>query len=107
MVKKYTKNCPQCNEKQTYTRQDHFNYAKKLNRVCRSCSNKTEGQNCHLGCYKEIAYSWFNKVSREASARGLIFELTIQDIWCMLEEQNYKCNLSGVPIAFVRKASGN
>jgi len=92
---------------QTYTRVDHYNHAKNLNRVCRACSNKTEGQNSHLGCYKEIAYSWFNKISREAASRGLVFELSIEDVWGMLEEQEFKCNLSGVPIFFIRKANGN
>jgi hypothetical protein len=106
-VKKFKKNCPNCNTEQTYTRKDHYTHAKKLNRICRACSNKTEGQNCHMGCYKEIAFSWFNKISRDASARGLIFELSIEDIWLMLEEQNFKCNLSGVSIMFNRKASGN
>jgi hypothetical protein len=103
----YSKNCPECGAQQTYSRRDHYTHAVRLDRVCRACSNKTEGQNSHKGCYKEIAHSWFNKISREAEARGLVFELSIEDIWTMLDEQQHKCKLSGVPIEFIRKANGN
>ena len=104
---KFTKNCPECGALQTYSRADHYNTAKRLNRVCRTCSNQTEGQNGFMGCYEEIAYSWFYKISREAEARGLVFELSIEDIWTLLEEHEHKCNLSGMPIGFSRRANGN
>jgi len=54
----------------------------------------------HKRGYRDISYSWFRRLEKNAVQRGLEFNLTIEDIWTLYEKQNGKCLLSGLPIQF-------
>lgn len=50
--------------------------------------------------YKSIpAYYWYN-LRKNAQTRKLIFDISPEDVWCILEKQKFKCALSGLPIDF-------
>lgn len=50
--------------------------------------------------YKDISGIIWSKIKRDAKARGIQFDLNIEDLWGLLESQNRKCKLSGISIGF-------
>lgn len=95
--KTYTKNCPSCGSLQTYGRKCHLDEATRGNWKCKSCSNK---DNNFKGKYHAIPHTWFATKQRGGISRGYQWELTIEDIWNLYEEQEGVCALSGVPIGW-------
>jgi len=64
---------------------------------------KVTGKNS--GCYKgyeEIRGTYWNGVKRQASERGLEFNVDISVAWNIYLKQGKKCSLSGLPINFGR-----
>jgi hypothetical protein len=97
---KYTKNCPKCGSIQSYGRKGHLEEAIKGNWKCRSCSSH---DNNFKGKYKFIPYTWFNMKQKSGISRGYAWDLTIEYIWNMYEEQEGVCSLSGIPIGWAKK----
>lgn len=96
----FTKNCPQCEAQQTYSRKDHYESAIRGNWLCRKCSSsKNKGH----GRYEDILYSWFDVKKRSAKDRGYSWDITIEDVWAMYVEQDKKCALSGADIGWSKK----
>jgi hypothetical protein len=54
--------------------------------------------------YKDISGIIWSKIKRDAKARGIQFDLNIEDLWELLESQNRKCKLSGLELSFRKKA---
>lgn len=52
--------------------------------------------------YREITGSFWSKLKRRCSIRGLGFNLDIKEAWQLYEKQNGLCALSGVEIFFPR-----
>ena len=98
--KTYTKNCPVCNAEQSYGRLDHYKSAVRGNWKCKSCSGHV---NNFKGKYHSIPYTWFATKQRGGISRGYQWDLTIEDIWNMYEEQGGVCALSGIPIGWSAK----
>lgn len=98
--KTYTKNCPSCGSLQSYGRKGHLDDAVRGNWKCRSCSNH---DNNFKGKYNAIPYAWFNVKQKSGISRGYQWELTIEDIWKIYEDQEGVCALSGVPIGWADK----
>lgn len=48
----------------------------------------------------ELTLSYFNQVKRNASKRGLVFDVTMEQIWNLFVSQKSKCKLSGMEISF-------
>jgi hypothetical protein len=92
----YTKECPKCTSTQIYSTSNTLSRAIKGNYICKQCSDEIKG----LGLYKEVPYKWFNKVTRDAINRHKTFNITIQDVWEIYEEQGRLCALSGRPIGW-------
>lgn len=50
--------------------------------------------------YEDIPLSKFNYIKLDADKRGLLFDITIEQIWNLYLEQDKKCALSGTEIIF-------
>lgn len=50
--------------------------------------------------YNDISGSFFKKFIRQAHARNIHVEISVEDIWEKYENQNHKCNLSDIDILF-------
>ena len=96
---RWYKPCSKCGKMCDYLRYHYAFQSYKLNKKCKSCSNK-ETDNCHRGWYKGIRISWFNKFKVSAEYRGLEFNITMDDVAELIEKQIFKCALSGWDISF-------
>jgi len=95
----YYKPCPKCGELQSYLRKGYAEESLRLNKLCKVCSNKTT-ENSHRGWHRDIRISWFNKFKTGAETRGLVWEVTLDDIADVMEQQDFRCALTGEPIEF-------
>lgn len=59
---------------------------------CKSCSKSNN--------FNTFAISYFNKIKARANKLNLEFNLTIEFLWLLYEDQNRKCALSNLPIEF-------
>jgi hypothetical protein len=101
---RYYKPCPECKEMQSYLRKNYAEESLKLNKLCKSCSNK-KTDNCHRGWHRGIRISWYNKFKTGAETRGLEWSLTPDDVADLMEFQNSKCALTGWSIEFPERGS--
>lgn len=87
------------------------------NKKIKSCGcqkNLSKEESKSFTGYKEISGKFFSRIKRTASGgtnkRKRIckdFNLTIQFLWDLYEQQNRKCALSGLPITFDSKSELN
>lgn len=96
---RYSKSCPKCGVEQTYLRKNYAEASLREKKVCRGCSNR-ETENCHRGIYRGVRISWFNKFKTSARLRGLDWEVTLDDVADLYEQQGGCCALTGWSIAF-------
>lgn len=96
---RWIKPCPSCGDMQDYLRKNYAQQSLDLNKTCKKCSNRTT-ENSHRGMYNLIRLSWFTKSEKGAALRGLIFNITIEDIWFMYTAQEGRCALSGISIGW-------
>lgn len=96
---RYYKPCPSCKELQSYLRRNYAVESLRLNKECKSCSNK-HTENCHRGWHRGIRISWFNQFKTSAEVRGILWELTLDDVADLMETQGNKCALTGWDIEF-------
>ncbi len=95
---KFWKACPDCGAQQSYARRDHATQMLRLNTSCNSCGTRKRGAR-HTGIHCGVSVSYFENKRKDAQARGYAFDITIDDIADLLEEQMYLCALTGVPIS--------
>lgn len=96
---RWCKPCSLCGLEQDYLRRNYAVHSFRLNKACKACSNKIT-ENCHRGFHGTIRASWFNKCKVGADTRGIVWDLTIEDVWSLYEKQQGVCALSGLPIAW-------
>lgn len=96
---RWHKPCPECNQIQSYLRRGYAELSAKLNKTCKSCSNK-KTENSNRGYYQDIRISWFKKYELSAALREIEFEITIEDVWNKYILQNKVCALSGIQIGW-------
>jgi hypothetical protein len=48
----------------------------------------------------------YNRYKRAAHMRGLVFDVTIEDLWALFEKQGRACALTGLPLEFNMKTAG-
>lgn len=96
---RWYKPCPSCGNLQDYLRRNYAEESLRLNKLCKSCSNKLT-DNCHRGLYNDIRLSWFNKFKSSAEIRNLEFKITVEYLWEIFKDQDFKCALTGWPIGW-------
>jgi hypothetical protein len=57
--------------------------------------------------YKLISGAYWDRIQKQAESRGLLFNVTKEEVWNLYEEQNKKCALTGFDITFSKMKSGN
>lgn len=97
--KRYYKPCPKCGDVQNYLRLSYAKESLRLKKVCKKCSNR-DTNNCHRGYYNDMPITWFNKVRLSAEVRGLEFSITMEDVYSLIVENDFKCALSDMDISF-------
>lgn len=96
---RWYKSCPTCGNLQSYLRKNYAEQSYKLNKECKSCSNKRT-ENCSRGFYKDIRLSWFYKFQKSAELRKLEFDIDPEYLWSIFVEQDFRCALTGWPIGW-------
>lgn len=96
---RYAKNCPKCNQQQTYLRKWYAEASLREGKLCKKCiqnNPSTNGVHTHRG----IRVSWLKKFETSAVLRGIPWEITVDDVADLYEEQEGKCALTGWSIGF-------
>jgi hypothetical protein len=101
---RWIKPCLECGEMQDYLRKTYAEESLRLNKTCKKCSNR-KTENSHRGMYNLIRISWFEKFKSSAALRGLVFDISIEDVWFLYTAQEGKCALSGLPIGWAEVGS--
>jgi hypothetical protein len=96
---RWVKPCPSCGQPQSYLRRNYAEHSLRLGKECKSCSNRRT-ENSHRGFFQRIRISWFTKARISAETRGIVFDLSIKDVWALYIEQNRCCALTGLPIGW-------
>jgi hypothetical protein len=96
---RWVKDCPECKEPQDYLRKNYAEESLRLNKSCKKCSNR-KTENNHRGMYNLIRISWFQKSKTGAETRGLVFDISLDDVWFLYTAQEGRCALSGIPIGW-------
>lgn len=64
--------------------------------------NKTNSCGCRPGTlwkgHEEISLTFYSRIKRNADARGIPFNVTIEHLQNLLHAQGHKCRLTGLPI---------
>jgi hypothetical protein len=94
---KWCKLCPQCHSVQTYGRLRFARDRDRKQQLCRSCKWDDRYEDLN---FKGIPISWFKKYAAGAKERNIFFDLTVEEVAEKLEEQNYRCSLSGQDLSF-------
>ena len=96
---RWYKSCPSCNNEQSYLRKNYAEESLRLGKQCKSCSNK-DVSNCHRGWHRGIRVSWLNQFKSGSETRKIEWDLTIDDVANLYENQKGLCALTDVSIAF-------
>jgi uncharacterized Zn finger protein (UPF0148 family) len=107
--------CPNCGKDREYATKKSLERASSLKSSCASCrtvnnnrkrkGTKSKEQNPAWKGYKDVPGKVLSKLKRGALHRGLVFEITIEDIQEVYEEQHKLCAFSGLPLIFGVDAS--
>jgi len=73
---------------------------------------RNKGNSC--GCqpsplwkgHGQISLTFFNRIRQNAAIRGISFDLTIEYLWALLQQQEHRCALSGLPIYLNQQTAG-
>lgn len=108
----HTRICPHCGNTIHYPYLSAYKLAESRGSGCKSCrsanNNKSERRNgtkennpAWKG-YKGVGNSWFSKyfARRQGSRRQKTGTITIEDAYNQLEQQNFKCALTGMDLSW-------
>lgn len=75
---------------------------------CKSCASKKTAKEYPppAPIFKgvgELGATYFSSLQNGAVKRKIEFDITLQYAWELLIEQNFKCNISGLPISLTKK----
>lgn len=73
-----------------------FRYDKK-NKQCVECGRKASG-NKHRNGHGQISGKHISSIRLTAKKRGILFEVSPQEMWAQFLKQNGKCALSGIDL---------
>lgn len=98
---RWYKPCPQCKVEQSYLRKSYAEASLAQGKRCKKCT-QNDSQSNGTSFYKDIRTSWFKGFKSSAADRGLDFEISIEDVWEVFEEQDFKCALTGWDIGWAK-----
>lgn len=88
--------CSGCGKEQAYTRKEHARSSSRGNWKCKSCS--TYENKVVPSFYKEFRLADIESFEKGAQGRGLSWELSVETVPQLWEEQCGLCKLSGMPL---------
>jgi hypothetical protein len=94
---RWVRNCPLCNAVITHLRRNYCIGAHNIKQPCKRCSNIS---NHPSGMHKNVRISWYESFRKSTLTRGYSWEVTLDDINDLYEEQNKVCELSGISIGW-------
>jgi hypothetical protein len=97
--KRWYKKCGYCGAEQSYLRRNYAIHSFLLNKRCRACSAIVNNTKPHY-TYNQLKLSWFYGFQRGAEARGIKWDIEVEDVWGLYEKQDRVCKLSGLPIGW-------
>lgn len=107
--------CPSCGKDREYARKSGLDVAVQKSTVCFSCrttrfnkgriGTKLQSNNPAWKGYKDIPGKVISRARRGAVERGLVFEITLEDVYNVFEQQDRKCALSGLLLEWGKDAS--
>ena len=91
--------CPTCQTEITHLRRNYCVGAHNIKQPCKKCSNAS---NHPAGMVGAVRLSWYESFLKSAISRGYSWDLTVEDIDLMYQEQQGLCALSGLSIGWSR-----
>lgn len=82
---------------ESWVRHDHLFSGRSTG--CRSCTRTGANSRFWTGC-GDIPGSYWHGVCQGARLRGIVVEVTLADMYALLQSQEHRCALSGFPIRF-------
>jgi hypothetical protein len=76
-----------------------INAASLIRKLSKSCGQCARG---NFTGYEDVSGVWLSKLRKSALRRGISFNITAADVWRTFIKQNKVCELSGVPVFFIR-----
>jgi hypothetical protein len=73
---------------------------KRGKRWYKKCSYCGVEQSYLRRTYNQLKLSWFYTFQRGAEARGIKWDIEVEEVWKLYEEQDKVCKLSGLPIGW-------
>ena len=89
---RYYKDCPKCGKQVSYLRRNYAIESHRCGKTCKKCSSPKN--NINLGFHRGVRISWYNKFETGALTRGLAWEITIDDVADLWEQQEQRCALT-------------
>ena len=102
--KDFIRHCPDCGKELRYRRRDHATQMLRGNSSCNSCGARKRGAR-NTGHHRGVSISYFEAKKIDALKRGYCFDITIDDVAGLLEEQMHQCALTGEPVALDKCSS--
>ena len=73
---------------------------KGIRKSCGCLKYKTGSRSLSWKGYGEISSGFFDKIRSHAKERGILFKVTIKEIWELFLKQKRKCSLTGLILTF-------
>lgn len=107
----FSRICSTCGKDIVYANKANYQRAVEVGSPCRGCKRgelnkaqpKSKENNPSWKGYKGVGYNWFSKYF-ERGGRHRTGSITIEDAYNKLEEQGFRCALTGVPLAWDAKS---
>jgi hypothetical protein len=94
---RWARNCPKCNAQITHLRRNYCIGAFNIEQPCKRCSNINNHPSGMVGA---VRVAWFESFKKSALTRGYCWEITIEFVDALYEQQQGVCALSGIPISW-------
>lgn len=101
---RFAKPCPKCGRVQDYLRKNYAEASMREGKLCKKCVQNDPTQNGVM-LYRGIRVSWFNKFRTGAILRNLDWDIDLDYIADLYEQQDRKCALTGWELGFPETGS--
>jgi hypothetical protein len=95
---RWHRECAQCGRDVDHLRRNYAVHSSLSRQPCKKCSNKN---NHPSGMFGPVRVSWYESFRKSALSRGLSWDLTIEDVATLHEQQKGRCALTGMEIGWI------
>jgi len=94
---RWRRECPSCGSEVNHLRRNYCVNASLQNQPCKKCSNTN---NNPAGMVGSVRVAWYNSFKKSGMTRGYNWDITVEDIDALYQEQDGLCAYSGLPISW-------